>query len=170
MAQSQQPSPETTRPEAQAQKEALTVDALDFIQLQHDAVKQLFKDFENAPESAAWAIADDITSNLNVHTTLEEVILYPNLKELGDDEVSALIDDGIKEHGAVKDLIAKVKAIPADDPVFEELVMLIRENVEHHVQEEEDELFPKVRALRDEDWLHSLGNELASLDRRLRAH
>lgn len=170
MAQSQQPSQEPARVSPRAQEAAPTVDALDFIRMQHDAVKQLFKDFENAAESEAWAIADDITSNLNVHTTIEEVILYPKLQELGDDEITELIADGVKEHGAVKDLIGKVKAIPADDPVFEELIMLIRENVEHHIQEEEDELFPKVREVCDEDWLHNLGSELSNLDRRLRAH
>lgn len=170
MAQSQEHWQETTPPTAREREAAATVDALDFIQMQHDAVKRLFVEFENAAESEAWAIADDIASNLNIHTTLEEVNFYPKLRDLGDDEINQLLDDGIKEHGAVKDLIGKLNAMPADDPIFEELVTLIRANVEHHVQEEEGELFPKVRRLCDETWLHDLGRELSDLDRRLRSH
>lgn len=170
MAQTQPPSQEQAPVSRREKEEARTVDALDFIQLQHDAVRQLFTDFENAVESQAWAIADEITSNLNVHTTLEEVTFYPKMLALDDKEIKKLIDDGIKEHGAVKDLIGKLQAMPADDPIFEEIVMLIRENVEHHMQEEENELFPKVRKLCDETWLHELGAELDSLDKRLRAH
>lgn len=170
MAQSQPPSQEQAQISRREEEEALTVDALDFIQLQHDAVRQLFTDFENAVESQAWAIADEITSNLNVHTTIEEVDFYPKMQQLGDKEISALIDDGIKEHGAVKDLIHRLENISADDETFEELVMLIKENVEHHMQEEENELFPKVRKLCDESFLHELGADLDSLNKRLRAH
>jgi hemerythrin superfamily protein len=94
---------------------------------------------------------------LVVHTTLEEEIFYPAAREaLGDED--DLIDEAAVEHASAKDLIAQIQSSDPNDDLYDAKVKVLGEYIDHHVKEEESEMFPKVR--KTELDLKSLGESL----------
>jgi hemerythrin superfamily protein len=114
----------------------------------HAEVRKLFKQYEKLAEAQAdgeerQALAEEICAMLTVHATIEEEIFYPAAREA---EVEAdLLDEAEVEHASAKDLIAQIQDMGPDDELFDAKVKVLGEYVEHHVQEEEGEMFPKCR-------------------------
>ena len=141
-----------------------SADALEVLTSDHREVEQLFSQLEAAsPDSnVAQDIANKIVRELSVHAVVEEQVLYPAARrEIEDGDV----DHAIEEHQEVKELLAKVDGkSPADEEIrrtFEE----IKSNVEEHVQEEENEMFPKLRDKLGQEELQRLGEQLESAKR-----
>jgi iron-sulfur cluster repair protein YtfE (RIC family) len=93
-----------------------------------------------------------------VHSHIEETIFYPHLLAEGDKELKKIVREGVEEHGQVKDLLNELSTLTGDSPKFKAKITVLMENVEHHVQEEEDEMFPMVEDQVPEDMLQRLGS------------
>ena len=124
-------------------------DAIQLLSADHKEVKALFKDYDALVEADAaagdrLALAGEICLKLTVHATAEEEIFYPAAREaLGEDE--DLIDEADVEHASAKDLIAQIQASSPEEELYDAKVKVLGEYIDHHVKEEEGEIFPKVK-------------------------
>ena len=139
------------------------MDALQLLIGDHNRVKGLFSRFNEAHEAedlgTAQQLAVRIFTELQVHTDIEETIFYPAVQELSS-EVHDLVVEGFEEHRVAKDLIAEAKALDPNDEHWAAKVKVLTESVEHHIQEEESEMFPGVRSAMDAAGLEALGRRL----------
>jgi hemerythrin superfamily protein len=136
-------------------------DALALLEKQHRDVKTLFRRYEkmakqDAAESERQALAGQICEMLTMHTTIEEEIFYPAAREAQVEE--DLLDEAEVEHASAKDLIAQIQSGSPDDDLYDAKVQVLGEYVNHHVQEEEGQMFPKCRRAKMD--LESLGQQL----------
>jgi len=118
--------------------------AVQMIKQDHKKVEGLFQKYKKTKgQDAKRRIAEQAMDQLEIHAKLEEEIFYPAAKrELEDGEI---IEEALKEHSMVKDLIEELRAMESEDESFEEKWSELVENVQHHVQEEENELLPQVQ-------------------------
>lgn len=117
------------------------LNAVQLIKQDHKKVANLFDKFQKTKgQDAKRQIADQAMEELEVHALVEEDIFYPAVRKKLSDVV--LIDEALKEHRAVKDLIEELKGMEADDEEFSERWSELVENVQIHVAEEESELLP----------------------------
>jgi hemerythrin superfamily protein len=123
----------------------------------HAAVQKLFKEFEKTDNARRkQELATTICDELKVHTTLEEEIFYPAARDALDEQ--DLLDEAEIEHASAKELIAQIEAGSPDDELWDARVTVLGEYIKHHVKEEQDEMFPKVKKT-DID-LMALGEQL----------
>jgi hemerythrin superfamily protein len=137
-------------------------DAIAMLTEDHNKVKALFKQFEKLKEQddADEEISDlvaQICAELTIHTTLEEEIFYPAVRESIDDD--DLMDEADVEHASAKELIAELETGSPGDDHYNAKVTVLGEYVVHHVKEEEGEMFPKARKAIDTE---AIGAELAA--------
>ena len=139
--------------------ETKTQDALALLKEDHRKVEKLFKDFESAKgDGREEKLARQICMELTVHTTIEEEIFYPACDGKIEED---MLKEAYVEHDAAKLLIAEIEAGSGKtDDFFDAKVQVLGEQIDHHVKEEEDELFPKVRKA-DID-TKALGEQLAA--------
>lgn len=141
------------------------MNAIDMLEEQHREVEDLFEQIEDAEGTAEKReLFAQLADNLAVHATIEERHFYPAVKAKDTEEI---LLESVEEHLAVKRLIADLLADDIDDDTFEAKVKVLKEQVEHHVEEEEDQLFPKVRKLFDEDALEAIGQEMTATQQEL---
>ena len=124
-------------------------DATQLLMNDHREVKAMFQQFkklaeEDGSDDEKMLLAEQICVALTVHTQLEEELLYPAARELLTDD-EELIDEAYVEHMGAKELIAKIKDAAPDSPLYDAKVTVLGEYIDHHVNEEETELFPKLR-------------------------
>ncbi|HEX8841430.1 MAG TPA: hemerythrin domain-containing protein, partial [Sphingomicrobium sp.] len=119
-------------------------DATALLREDHRKVEKLFKEFEGAKgEGRKEKLARRICMELTVHTKIEEEIFYPACKGKVDED---LLKEAYVEHDAAKLLIAEIEAGSGQsDEFFDAKVQVLSEQIEHHVEEEEKELFPEAR-------------------------
>ena len=143
-------------------KEAAPQDAIELLTADHKEVKALFKNYEKLVEDEAesdekQALALQICAMLTAHATVEEEFFYPAAREvLGEDE--DIVEEADVEHASAKELIAQIEAGSPDEPLYDAKVKVLGEYIEHHVKEEEGEMFPKIRKS-DLD-LEAIGEEM----------
>ncbi|WP_341632916.1 hemerythrin domain-containing protein [Sphingomonas agri] len=132
--------------------------AIALLKEDHRAVEKLFKEFEEAKgEGRKEKLARRICLELSIHTKIEEEIFYPACEGKVDED---LLKEAFVEHDAAKLLIAEIEAGNGkSDDFFDAKVKVLSEEIEHHVEEEEKELFPEVRKA-DID-LDAVGEQLA---------
>ena len=127
-------------------KSATATDAIELLKADHREVEALFTKFQRARDEAAKVdLVSQICQALSVHAALEERLFYPSSRHVIGQDGNALVDEAEVEHGSLKDLMRKLRGSNASSPHFEALVTVLKEYVEHHVQEEEAEFFPKVK-------------------------
>ena len=136
-------------------------DAVALLKQDHRTVESLFKDFEDADESEQASIAEHVCQLLTVHAQIEEEILYPAAQQAleEDEEDEELVYEAQVEHGSAKELISKIEGMPPDDASFKATVKVLSEYIKHHVKEEENELFPRLK--KTELDLRVMGERLA---------
>lgn len=129
---------------SQQDQNATAKDAVALLIEDHNKVKQLFREFEKCDDQELkHDLAQQICMNLTIHATIEEEIFYPAARaETGDEDQ---VDEALEEHATMKELIANIRGMSADDDELDSVVQQLREAVEHHVTEEEQEMFPQVR-------------------------
>lgn len=135
--------------------------ALELLKEDHQKVQELFdqvKATEN--EKQHRQLYKKIKVELETHTYAEEKVLYPALKK--DEEFKDHVLEAIEEHLQVKTLLRDIEKLADGSERFEAKLKVVIDNVEHHVEEEEEELFPKVEARFSEEDLEALGVELAA--------
>jgi hemerythrin superfamily protein len=146
----------------QAEKRDDSVDAVALLIADHKEVKQLFKSYDALVDADAVteekeALAEEICAMLTVHATVEEEIFYPAARE--NVEEQHLLDEAEVEHASAKDLIAQIRDMQPEEDLFDAKVKVLGEYIAHHVKEEEEELFPKVK--RSKLDLQALGGEMS---------
>jgi hemerythrin superfamily protein len=145
-------------------------DAIALLTADHKTVKSLFKEFEkltkqdNVDEEKAQLVRR-ICNELTVHAQIEEEIFYPAVREAIDDD--DLMDEADVEHASAKDLIAQLETLEPGDDHYDARVTVLGEYVDHHVKEEEGEMFGKVRKADLET--AELGSKLAERKQELMA-
>lgn len=121
-------------------------DAIELLKEDHATVKKAFKEFEKIDHEDTATMKEMVTmvcNELKVHTTIEEEIFYPAVREAIEDE--DLMNEAQVEHQSAKDLIAQLEGMEADDPLYAATFTVLGEYVQHHVKEEESEMFPQVK-------------------------
>jgi hemerythrin superfamily protein len=141
------------------------MDAIRLLTEDHDTVRKLFEEFRTASETEdeqrERQLQEQIFEELQTHTRIEEDIFYPAVKALDVDELTETVDEGVQEHHVVKVLMREIADL-SDHDVFVAKMTVLIENVEHHAEEEESELFPELRERMGDERLEELGQELAA--------
>ena len=144
----------------------MSTDAIVLLKNDHKEVERLFKEFERAATSAErkGQIAKQVSRLLTAHTYVENEVMYPQVRAL----VPTLEDDileSYEEHHIVDVLLKELASLGPDDEAFEPKFTVLIENVRHHVKEEEDEWFPKVRDELGRTRLQEMGASMEQLKR-----
>jgi len=145
------------------------IDAVELLKQQHREVEEMFERFENMTDRAKVSkkkLADEICNALIMHTTIEEEIFYPATREASKD-TEDMIDEAVVEHASAKDLIAQIMEMDPGDDLYDAKVKVLAEMVEHHVKEEEEEMFPKTRELKLD--MAALGEEMQMRQKEIEA-
>lgn len=138
-----------------------TADAVVLLKADHRKVEGLFSEFEAAKRSdQKGRIVKQICSELTVHATLEEKDFYPAAQEALKNDDQDLVAEARVEHATLKWLIAQLENAAPDADLYEAKVTVLKEYVQHHVKEEEKEMFPKLK--KTELDLKALGAKLAT--------
>lgn len=145
-------------------------DAITLLTEDHKKVKKMFKDFAKLTKSGGGQaekakLVERICVDLIVHTRIEEEIFYPAVRAAIDDE--DLMDEADVEHAGAKELIAQLQDMEPGDDHYDAKVTVLGENVDHHVKEEQDEMFPKARKARLD--LDALGARMLKRKQELQA-
>lgn len=148
------------------------VNVLDLLEQDHDKVKQLFERLEGTTARATKTrerLIADIHRELEVHTAIEDEIVYPAIREAaGDDEGEQMHFEFVEEHYLVGDVeLPRILELSADSNEFTALCSVLEELVTHHIEEEEQRMFPRARRLCDEDTLVSLGKQVEARKKEL---
>ena len=144
------------------------MDAISLLKADHKAVAKLFREYKAAKRAGRadrTKIVDRVIKELSIHAAIEEQVFYPAVRA----EVPKLEDDvleSLEEHHVLKWTLEELSAIGADDERYDAKVTVMMEQVRHHVEEEEHDWFPKVRAALDRSRLQQLGGELARAKKR----
>jgi hemerythrin superfamily protein len=123
-------------------------DALTLIKNDHEEAKALFARAldTNTPAAQRRSALAQVLDALTIHTNMEEAIFYPALRKAGGAEEKNSVLEAVEEHASAKDLIAKIRALPPRDETLTAKVTVLKELVEHHVEEEESHVFSEARA------------------------
>ena len=137
------------------------MDALTLLKRDHDKVKAMLSELEPTTERAVKTrteLFEKIKSELSVHEIIEEEIFYPTLKQ--HPRAKEIVLEGYEEHGVVDDLMGELSALPVDDETWGAKAKVMIENIEHHIEEEEGEMFTKARQVLDRAELEELGKAM----------
>ncbi len=133
------------------------MNAIELLTADHEVVSELFEQVKSTDESEHGPLFERIRDELDVHSHIEETIFYPRLKEEGDQELADIVLEGIEEHRQVKMFLRELESLADDSEKFEPKLKVLMEDVEHHVEEEEGEMFPLVEDQFDSAVLEELG-------------
>lgn len=138
-------------------------DAISLLTADHKEVKALFSKYDklvknDAEDDVKQDLAEQICMMLTVHATVEEELFYPAAREAIDEP--DLIDEADVEHATAKDLIAQIQAASPDDELYDAKVKVLGEYIDHHVKEEEGEIFPKAKKAKMD--VKALGEEMTA--------
>ncbi len=128
-------------------------DVIVLLKNDHDEVKKMFKQFDKLAEKGdikgKLKMTNKICVELIAHTIAEEEIFYPGARAATNDD--DMINEGIVEHESAKELMAQIQAMDPEDPMYDAKVTVLGEYINHHVDEEEEEMFPEVRESKELD-------------------
>ena len=134
--------------------------AIDLLEGQHREVDALFSELEKADSTEDKArLFDQLADKLAIHAAIEEHHFYPTVRERRTEDI---LLESLEEHLSIKRLLADLLDTAADDKTFEAKIKVLQEQVEHHVGEEEGDLFPKVKKLLDATELDALEQEMVA--------
>jgi hemerythrin-like domain-containing protein len=140
--------------------------AIELLKQDHDKVDKLFQKVKGE-QGDARELFEKIRVELEVHTQIEEQIFYPYLMEKGDEELQKITKEGLQEHHQAKILIREIENLSEDSDTLDPKLQVLMEDITHHVQEEEGEMFPMVQEQFDGDTLNELGRELQEMKDKL---
>ncbi len=142
------------------------LNAIDMLVADHKLVKSLFEKYAALGDRSVVGkkkIADQICHELSVHMQMEEAVFYPGVRPLVKDD--DLMDEAGVEHVSAKELIAHILAMDPGDALYDANVKVLSEQIDHHVDEEEGEMFPAVRKAKVD--LADLGRQMRALKEQL---
>ncbi len=143
----------------------MSTDAIVVLKDDHKEIKRLFREFEQAGANATktkGALVERIIGALTVHTYLENEVMYPEVRRLLP-EVEDDVLESYEEHHVADVLCLELSMMKPDDERFNAKVTVLIENVEHHIEEEEEQWFPKVREGIGRKDLQEIGERMLEL-------
>ena len=142
------------------------MDALTLLRRDHDKLKALLRELEPTTERAEKTRTElfaRIKTELSVHEAIEEEIFYPTLKQ--HPRAKEIVLEGYEEHHVVDDLMGELEALPVDDETWGPKAKVMIENIEHHIEEEEGDMFQKARQVLEPAELEELGRVMEARKR-----
>jgi predicted DNA-binding protein len=137
------------------------MDAIKLLKADHDKVKGLLNELESTTERGVKTRADlfsTIKGELTLHEIVEEEIFYPELK--AHPKAEDIVLEGYEEHHVVDLLMGELEALDVSDETWGAKALVMKENIEHHIEEEEGEMFSKARQVFDSAELDDLGQRM----------
>ena len=137
------------------------MDALTLLKRDHDKVKTILEELEPTTERATKTRTElfaKLKMELTVHEIIEEEIFYPTLKQ--HPKAKEIVLEGYEEHGVVDTIMGELEALRVDDETWGPKAKVMIENIEHHIEEEEGEMFKQARQVFDEAELEELGKAM----------
>jgi hemerythrin HHE cation binding domain-containing protein len=141
------------------------VNVLEMLHRDHEGFRRLFDRYEELGPRChreRQLIFEEIRADLEVHRRVEEEILYPAVRAIRPRGVAADLEESLAGHGLIEDLLEDLGGIPSDDRRFDVKFTVLRENVEHHIREEEAEIFGEASRHLDAAGLEALGRQVAA--------
>jgi iron-sulfur cluster repair protein YtfE (RIC family) len=123
-------------------KETAVPDVIELLETDHREVENLFAKAESTTGAAKQQVVTKIASELTLHAEVEERIVYPAMRDAG---LNGLVDEAEQEHSKVKELVAQLEAMDSTTDDVDSVLAELKADVQHHVEEEESEGFPKFR-------------------------
>ena len=133
--------------------------ATELLKKQHREVKKLFGQAKAADAGERRNVMNEIAEKLRVHMLIEEEIFYPAVRAIGTKKAEEIIPEAYEEHHLVKLVLAELPEVDLEDEQFEAKVTVLSELIDHHVKEEEEEMFAVAEKLGAER-LNALGTEM----------
>jgi hemerythrin superfamily protein len=146
------------------------MDGLDLLKKDHDSIKKQLKDLEATTAKAVKTRQDlfgRLKVTLTVHEQMEEAVLYPALKQHA--ETKDIVLEAYEEHDVVDKVLGDLEATPFDDDSWHPKLKVMSENLHHHIEEEEQEMFEQARKVFDGDMLDQLGEQMQEIKTQARA-
>ncbi len=146
-----------------AKRKESAMDALEMLKKDHDEVKKIFDKYRTLVENGGsrrqkMELMMEACNALAVHAQVEEEIFYPALQDIAENSTLA---EAFVEHDCAKDLIQQLEQLNDDEAIFDAKCIVLGEQVKHHIEEEESEIFPAARKAKID--LYALGEEMAEL-------
>ena len=146
------------------------MDAITLLKQDHDSVKEMLRQLEQMPKGQPeqrLQLAERIIHELMVHERIEEEIFYPAVEQAGE-KGQEEVEHSIEEHALVDNIIAQLEAVDLSSDDFEGTVRVLKENVFHHIKDEEEKMFPYAKK-RLAGKLEKLGSEMVAHKERVKA-
>jgi hemerythrin-like domain-containing protein len=146
------------------------MDALSLLKEDHKKVKKMLGELDSTTERGVKTREDlfsKLKGELQVHETIEEEIFYPALKE--HPKAKELVLEAYEEHNVVDTVMSEIEGVAYDDERWGAKMTVLKENLEHHIEEEETEMFKQARQVFEREELDELGSRMESRKRELMA-
>jgi iron-sulfur cluster repair protein YtfE (RIC family) len=137
------------------------MDAFELLKKDHEKVSGIFEKLDTTTERGVKTreeLFTQLKTELDIHAQIEEQIFYPVLKEAK--ETHEITLEAYEEHAVIKQLLAELEALPKSDETWGAKLTVLKENVEHHVEEEEGEMFPDARKVLSAEQIEELGTRM----------
>ena len=143
------------------------MNAIDLLKADHQTVKTILAQLSESTDKAIKKrtdLLDKLEMEISIHTRLEEEILYPAFKEAGTKEQDVMYFEAKEEHRTVDSLVLPdLKQTDPGTPEFAGRVKVVKELLEHHIEEEETEMFPQAKKLLGKSRLDDLGEQMEAM-------
>ena len=146
------------------------MNAFQLLKEDHQKVSGIFQQLEPTTERAEKTRTElfaKLNEELTIHAQIEEKVFYPAIKEAA--ETREIVLEGFEEHHVVKMLLKELESMPVDTEQWAAKLKVLQENVEHHVEEEEQEMFQKARQVLSEDDIDRLGAQMEEMKSQLQS-
>ncbi|HEX7315358.1 MAG TPA: hemerythrin domain-containing protein [Pyrinomonadaceae bacterium] len=146
------------------------MNAFQLLKEDHQKVSGIFQQLEPTTERAEKTRTElfaKLNEELTIHAKVEEAVFYPAIKQAA--ETREIVLEGFEEHHVVKLLLKELESLPVDTEQWTAKLKVLQENVEHHVEEEEQEMFQKARQVLSEDDINRLGAEMEQMKQQLQS-
>ncbi|MDZ8096164.1 MAG: hemerythrin domain-containing protein [Nostoc sp. DedQUE05] len=148
-----------------AKTKAKSTDILSLIEAEHRQVEKLFAEAEKAKGAKLVEQFNQIYIELILHARTEELVFYPALREY--EETEKYVEEAEEEHEEISVILEEIKSLKPNNPEFREKISELKETLEHHVKEEENEIFHAVRECMSDRELTELGQEFQEIKAKL---
>jgi hemerythrin-like domain-containing protein len=142
------------------------MNAFELLKKDHEKVSGIFEKLEPTTERAVKTREElfaQLKQELDIHARIEEEIFYPSIRDA--EETHDITLEAYEEHNVVKQLLAELEELPTDDETWGAKLKVLQENVEHHVEEEENEMFPSAREVLSKEQIEELGSRMEASKR-----
>lgn len=137
------------------------MNALELLKQDHQEASSLMDQMESGDQQSMMGLFNQLKQALTLHTKMEETLLYPALQN--NEQTGDMISEAYEEHQTVDEILAEMTGLAPSNGDFSTKLAELRENVEHHVEEEENELFPKAERILGQHRLEEMGNQMQQM-------